>query len=184
MDMRPILIGFLLYGLFPLWVLAGVADYLCHRRTRIEATSGAHESTLHVLQAAQLGVAIFVGLFLEINALALAIMLAAVLAHIATSFWDTAYAAPRRHISPFEQHVHHYLEMLPLVAMALVAFLHWDQFAALFGAGATRPSFALQWKVNGIPGGLLAVIIGAILILDGIPLAEEFVRTRRWQRVH
>jgi hypothetical protein len=35
--------------LLPIWVLAGVADYLWHRRTRIETTSGTEESLTHTL---------------------------------------------------------------------------------------------------------------------------------------
>ena len=40
MNTHELLTGILLYGVLPLWVAAGFADYLCHRRTRIEATSG------------------------------------------------------------------------------------------------------------------------------------------------
>jgi hypothetical protein len=171
-DLKTLLLGFLLYGLFPLWLLAGVADYFCHRRTRIEATSGVRESRLHVLQALQLGMAIFSGLFLEINALVLAIIVLAVLAHSLTSFWDTAYSAPRRYISPFEQHVHSHLDVIPVMAASIVVLLHWETFPA---------SFALQWKSNPIPANYLTAVISAILIFEGLPLCEEFVRARRFE---
>ena len=35
--------------MLPLWLLAGLGDWLCHRRARIERTSGAPESGMHVV---------------------------------------------------------------------------------------------------------------------------------------
>lgn len=45
----------LLYFVVRLWTAAGVADWLCHRRGRIEETSGAAESLLHLLMLAEVG---------------------------------------------------------------------------------------------------------------------------------
>jgi hypothetical protein len=36
--------GVLTYFVLPLWLVAGFADYLCHRASHIEQTSGAKES--------------------------------------------------------------------------------------------------------------------------------------------
>src|SRR4051794_6148889 len=80
-DLHQLLPGFMFWVLLPLWLLAGIADYILHRRTEIESTSGRGESWLHVLQAAEVGVAIVAGLFLEISSLVLAILIACVLAH-------------------------------------------------------------------------------------------------------
>jgi hypothetical protein len=68
---------------------------------------------------------------LQINALVIALMIGFFLLHQATSIWDMAYADQRRDISPIEQHVHGFLEMLPLVGLLLIVGLHWDQFLAL-----------------------------------------------------
>jgi hypothetical protein len=116
-DVRELIPGALLYFLFPLWILAGIADYLCHRRTLIEHTSGRTESVLHVVQAVEIGIPLLAGLFLEINSLVLAIMIAAVIAHTLTAIWDTSYTQRLRYISPFEQHVHSHLEYIPIAAV-------------------------------------------------------------------
>jgi hypothetical protein len=163
--------GLLLYALFPLWLVAGIADYLCHRRTAIEHTSGARENTLHVVQALEVGLALFAGLFLEINALVLTLLILLVAAHSLTAYWDVAYTAPRRLISPFEQHVHSYLEIIPVAAVGIVAALHWEALAA--------PSFALRFKVQPLPPLPVATVLGLIFVLQALPLAEESWRTRR-----
>lgn len=43
------------HALYLLWLLAGTADFLLHRRSGIEATSGLRESSLHLVQIALLG---------------------------------------------------------------------------------------------------------------------------------
>jgi hypothetical protein len=177
-----LLIGYLLYFLFPLWLVAGFTDYLCHRRTAIERTSGLPEILLHVAQAAQLGVALLVGLFLEINALALLIMVVAVLAHGVTAFWDVHYTTPRRYISPLEQHVHSHMEWIPIAAVSIVVVLYWDQIAAFFGASGPPPSFSLSMKDNPLPGSYVGVTLGLIAAVQALPLAEECWRTIRSTR--
>jgi hypothetical protein len=42
-------------------------------------------------------------------------MIVCLLAHQATAMWDVSYAYRRREIRPTEQHVHSFLEMLPLM---------------------------------------------------------------------
>jgi hypothetical protein len=118
------------YGVLPAWLAAGGADWLCHRRTRIEQTSGPRESLLHFALFLQIAVPVLLGLWLEITAALLLIMGAGVVAHMLTSWWDTSIAQPLRHIAPIEQQVHSWLEMLPLFALLLVGLLHLDQLAA------------------------------------------------------
>jgi hypothetical protein len=43
---------------------------------------------------------------------------------------------------------------------------HWDQFAALFGAGDQRPDFGVRWKRPMPPPAYLAGLIGAITRLS------------------
>jgi hypothetical protein len=78
---------FLLYFLYPLWLVVGVADYLCHRLTRIEHTSGLPESMFHLAQFGQIGLPLLAGLLLELNASMLLLMLLAALAHTLTERW-------------------------------------------------------------------------------------------------
>lgn len=60
----------------------------------------------------------------EINALVMALIILLVLAYTLTGYWDIAYTAPRRSISPLEQHVHSYLEIIPIAAAGIVAILN------------------------------------------------------------
>ena len=46
-DTRHLLINMILYGLLPLWGIAGFIDWLCHRRTQVERTSGVSEVEVH-----------------------------------------------------------------------------------------------------------------------------------------
>lgn len=46
------------------------------------------------------------GLFLDVNTLVFALMIAGVFVHEATAYWDVAYAEGRREVTPSEQHVH------------------------------------------------------------------------------
>jgi hypothetical protein len=174
-----LLAGCLLYFLFPLWLVAGFTDYLCHRRSAIEATSGLPETLLHIAQAVQVGIALFVGLFLEITTLALVVMIGAVLVHTATAFWDVRYTASRRYISPLEQHVHSHLEFIPIMACAIVVVLYWDQAAGLFGAPDSRPSFSLRLKEEPLPGATVGIALGLIVLVQALPLAEECWRACR-----
>jgi hypothetical protein len=170
--------GFLWYVLFPVWLAAGFGDWLCHRRSRIEQTSGFRESLLHALQAAQLGVPLLAGLLLEIDATVLLVMIVCVLAHTATAVWDLAYTTPRRYISPAEQHIHSYLEILPMVAVAIVAILHPDALAALAGA---EPGLRaeLRLKADPVGAGRVALVLGLVACVQGLPLLEELWRTAR-----
>jgi hypothetical protein len=46
---RQFLLGFVL----PLWLVAGVADWLCHRKADIEHTAGPSESAMHLLMLSE-----------------------------------------------------------------------------------------------------------------------------------
>jgi hypothetical protein len=180
-DLRALIPGFMLWVLLPVWLLAGIADYLLHRRTSIEQTSGVKESALHVLQAAQIAVPLFAGLFLEINSLVLGVMIVCVAAHTLTALWDATYTTPRRYISPFEQHVHSHLEYVPIIAVSLLVLLYWDEFRALFGAGVGAASLNLRLKDEPVP---LPYVVGVLLVflVLGVLLAEETFRTWRTAR--
>jgi hypothetical protein len=57
-------ISFLLtYVLLPIWILAGFVDYLCHRASNIEHTSGTKESAAHWLMLAEIGVPLIAAVF-------------------------------------------------------------------------------------------------------------------------
>jgi hypothetical protein len=177
MSTSGLLQQFLMYVVVPAWLLAGFADYLCHRGARIEQTSGPFESFLHLLQFAQVGIPMLAALFLEINAAVLLLILVGLALHQATAIWDVRYANETRRVAPVEQHIHGVLEMVPAIATAIIAILHWQQFLSLFGIGEAR--FALELKHPPLPAWYLwSVMLGAV-VFGAVPYGEELLRTLR-----
>jgi hypothetical protein len=170
----------LMYAVVPAWILAGLVDWWCHRRTGIERTSGLPENLFHWLLFGEAGVALVAVGLLEINAGVLLLVFAAFLAHEATTFVELRYTVPRRDVRPFEQMVHSFMEVLPLMVLALLAVMAWDQVPALFDAGA--PDFTLRPKAQPWPAGYLLATAGAVLALNVLPLAEEGLRCLRERR--
>ena len=174
--------NYLLFVVLPLWVLVAAADYLCHRASAIERTSGVPETALHFLLLAEAGVAVLAGLFLEINAVVLLFMLAALIAHELTAYWDVAYAWKRREITPLEQRVHDYLGVIPFMAFSFVLVLHWDAAALLMTAPADTANWSIALKTEPLPVGYIVTLLSAILLLDLLPYLEELLRDLRWRK--
>lgn len=168
--------------LLPIWVLAGVADYWWHRRTRIETTSGTEESLAHALMIAEMGPAVLAALFLEINAGVLAVIIASYLVHDATVAWDVYFTASRRPIPPGEQHTHSYLQGVPFSLASFVAFTHWDQFLALLGRGSQRPRFDIVFKKPALPMKYLLPFVFGSGLLTAMLHAEELWRCWKAQQ--
>jgi hypothetical protein len=173
---------YLLYFILPLWILAGLTDYFLHKRTRIENTSGTKESILHLLQLTEAGVPVVLGLLFDINALIMAVMLGAVILHEATALWDVTYAHTRRYLGPLEQHIHSFLEVLPIMAVSFVTILYWNQFLALFGFGSEAPHFEFRTKTDPLPTGYLIGLFSSIAIFIILPYGEELWRCIRTAR--
>jgi hypothetical protein len=100
-PISPIL-AILLYFVMPLWLAAGFADWLCHRRSHIESTTGAKESIMHLIMFAEVGVGLLAGLLLEVNAGVIALIIAVFLLHELTALWDVSYAVKGRWVSTVE----------------------------------------------------------------------------------
>jgi hypothetical protein len=174
MTLQTLLWKILAFGALPAWLLAGGADWLCHRRSGIERTSGARESWLHLVLYLEIAVPAVLGLWLQVNAGLLAIMALGVLAHMATSWWDTSFSQPRRFIAPIEQQVHSWLEMLPLFALVIVAAIHATEFS--------QPRWILEPRD---PPLTTAQRWGfALAMFAGLPpIIEELLRGLRYARV-
>jgi hypothetical protein len=172
----------LMYFILPLWLAAGFADYLCHRAANIETTSGPKESLIHLLLFAEMGAPVLAAIFLEINALFIAVMIVCFLLHEPTSIWDVSYAVATREVRPIEQHVHSFLEMLPLMGLLLVIVLHWPQFLALFGQGPERARFTIALKEDPLPWTYVATILMLVVIFEIAPYVEELLRGLRARR--
>jgi hypothetical protein len=161
---------------YPLWLAAGLLDYLLHRRSRIEMTSGRKESWFHVLQFALLGVAVLLVAFLEFTPLVFAAALACVVAHTLLAHADITYTEGLRRISPLEQLVHGFLVVLPLAAAAILAAMHWGDLGSL--------PWALQPRDPPLPWRATAIFVGSFFALGGLPIVEELLRTSSRFRHH
>ena len=168
-------------AVLPLWLLAGFADYACHARTDLAHTSGVHESLLHLVETAEIGVPMLAFLFLQPTALVLAAMAAGVAAHAWSSWRDFVFADPRRRIGPGEQYIHAFLTVLPWAALVLVLVLHREIVGAIFDP-ATPADWGLRWRRPGLDGGLLLAILGAASLLGVLPGVLEFAHALRVQR--
>jgi hypothetical protein len=155
----------------PLWVLAGLADWWCHRRTDIAHTSGWIENVFHWVLLAEAGIGLLAVALLEIDAAVLMLVFASFLAHEITTFIELRYTVPLREVRPGEQMVHSFMEILPLLLLALAAVIGWDQVLALFDEDV--PDFALLPKAQPWPASYLAGVGIAVLLLNVLPMAEE-----------
>jgi hypothetical protein len=167
--MRNSLSALLIWGLYPAWLLAGAGDYFCHRKTDIERTSGATETWLHVAQFACLASAFACAVLLQVSAGVFAAIVALVLTHSVLSYVDVRYTDGRRRILPVEQTFHGFMDVLPLVAVALLGVLHWQEIRAGSLAFALHPA-AGQERV---------LLLSSFAVLAGLPVLEELLRTLR-----
>jgi len=171
--------NFLLYFVLPVWIAAGVADWLCHAASDIEHTGGPEEALLHLLMLAEVGVPALAGLFLEITSPLFGLMIAGFLLHQATALWDLAYAVSMREVTPVEQQVHSFLELLPLMAISFLAVLHWREFLGLFGMDDGSAQRGIKPKREPLPAPVIAGILGAIALFNALPYLEELWRGLR-----
>ena len=169
----------LLYFILPLWLAAGFADYLCHRASRIEITSGYKESLIHLLMFSEVAVPLLAAIFFEINALVIATMITAFIAHQLTALWDVTFANEKRQVTPIEQQVHSFLELMPLIAILIVIILNWSQFLGLWGLGPETGRYRIVLKPDPLPWTYVLTFLSAVLIFEVLPYLEELVRGLR-----
>jgi hypothetical protein len=169
----------LMYFILPVWLVAGFADYLCHRAASIQTTSGPKESLLHLAQFGEMAVPTLAAIFFEINALVFAIMLVSLVLHQLTAMWDVSYAYRTREVRPVEQHIHSVLEILPLAALLLIIVLHPDQFLSLFGIGADVADYTIRLKDPPLPWLYVSIMLTLVFLFEVLPYIEELVRGLR-----
>jgi hypothetical protein len=181
--MEPLLWGLLAYVVLPVWLLAGLSDYVLHARTNLAQTSGVRESALHLLQTAEIGLPMLALLFLEVNALTLVVMILGAVTHTVTAYRDIRYAAPLRRISAIEQFVHAFLIVLPLAALAIIVVLHWQTFSSLLGLSETsRDAWQLRWRAPPFDTGVIVAVLGASFLFAILPGLIEFIHAVRQER--
>lgn len=170
--------NYLLFFLLPLWVVIGALDWWCHRRAGIERF-GIYEPVLHLALLSLAGLPILLGLFLEINAPVLALMILCFLVHETVGYLDIRWASHARGIVPFEQRLHDYLAAMPFAALSLITVLHWQELMLLVQQPIEALSQPLRFRTpplrTAIVGGILALIFAG----NVLPYLEEFARTLR-----
>nr|WP_199836066.1 diguanylate cyclase [Streptomyces sp. TP-A0356] len=184
MDVGDATSRYLLYGLLPSWFLPGLADWVMHRRSRIEDTAGTKESLIHALMMTEVGVPIALTLRYEVNPLLLSVQLAGAAVHEATALWDVRTAVHSdREVTPLEQHIHSFLESLPFGALAALGCLHADQVRSLLRGGRGDPrAWRLVRRRRPLSRGYLAGIAAAIGTCVLLPYGEELLRCVRGAR--
>jgi hypothetical protein len=168
---------------YPLWVAAGLADWACHRATRIASTSGLRENLLHLVMFAEVGCAIGAMALLQVNAAVLVVITAIFVLHELTVWWDLRVSLPVRRVTAIEQMVHSFQELLPLVSLLLLAVLAWDQALALVGLGSEPADLSLRRKDHPLPVTVLVGGACAALLFNAMPLAQESLACLRAQRI-
>lgn len=167
----------LLCVVMPLWIGAGLADWACHRWARIERTSGPAESWMHLLLLAQMSLPVLLALVFEPTALLLAIGLACLLAHAATTWAELRFVTARRPIAPTEQMVHSLMDVLPLTALLLLAIA-----AGPLASPAHPQALQLVPRDPPLPLTLVAGLVAASALMNWLPMLEELRRCYRARR--
>ncbi|WP_245843237.1 hypothetical protein [Mycolicibacterium vulneris] len=97
---------------------------------------------------------------------------ASIAAREATALWDVSTAEHSgRRVTTFEQHVHSFLESLPIMAGSALGCLHWRE--VLPAAARSCDAWRLRWKENRLPGGSLAAV--------GAAMGANFLTQTFWQ---
>jgi hypothetical protein len=179
-DLERALGRYVLTVVMPLWIASGSIDYVLHRRSKIEATSGTFESVLHASGIAMSALPVLAGLFLEVDAGVLLAMIAGYITHAGMTIWDVAYASEKREVTPTEQHVHGMLEFLPFTALSFMLVAHRRQALALVGRGDEPRRFRPRWKTRRLPIGVSGGIIATFTTFVALPYLEELSRCIRF----
>ncbi|GAB6195467.1 hypothetical protein [Lysobacter xanthus] len=166
-------------AVYPLWLLAGVLDIALHRRDRIETRVGSQESAMHVAMCLQMGVPVLLVLFLDVTAPVFLACAAFVAIHSWTSWRDTRFADPRRHVGPAEQKVHVALDGIPWIGLALVALLHAPALRGLVADGAA--DWAIRPRRPMFAPGVVVLVLATSFLFGLLPSLLEWRRARRFE---
>ena len=185
LDSASIVLNILLYVLLPLWGVAGLIDWFCHKATNIEETSGLHEALVHVLMGFQVGIPVFLALTFEVNVLVLILCFLALLMHEVVAHYDVHYASPRREISIWEVHAHNYLATLPFFILLLIIVRRWETFVDFITLNwAGNMALEPRQEALGVNGGYaLTYFITMGIFITG-PYFFEVLRCWQWERAN
>lgn len=180
-SLEALLRGFLLYIILPAWVFCGFFDYLCHKHTKIETTTGLRETILHALMGIQIGLPIYLGLFLEVDVLLLLIMLGVLIFHEYVAHHDVKTTYHKREITVWEIHAHSFLEVIPFVIFGLLSLLKWPAFINLI-TFQWQGHLSLRPKTDPIDSNFIVGYMLFMLVVGIAPYVEEFHRCWRFRK--
>ncbi|MBL0729256.1 diguanylate cyclase [Piscinibacter sp. HJYY11] len=179
MDPTAHLLERLLLGaLLPVWMLAGLADWACHRRERIELSAGWKESALHLLMLGELGLAVLLLLWCQVTATVLLLVLVACVLHEITLWLDLTYASSKRVIPPIEQWVHGLQMGLPWLGLLTLCIAHRGQALALLGLGPEAVDWSLRLREPPVPAAAKAAVLAGAALMVVLPFLQEWQRAR------
>lgn len=183
MEAEVLVLYVMLYLLLPLWGIAGMLDWWCHRNTNIESTSGLHEATVHCVMGAQIGLPIVLSLLFEVNVLILILCLLILITHELVAHYDVHYTTGKREISIWEVHAHNYLATLPLFMVTLIIVRKWDIFMKLISFDFAG-GFALEWRKEplGATGNYAMIYMTTMAVFVVFPYMQEWWRCYAYER--
>jgi hypothetical protein len=147
---------------YAIWLLAGLADFHCHRRAGLTGTSGVAEARLHLLQIGLLGVATVLVLAFRPGLGLTGVVAILVVAHAIVAYFDTRTAYGVRPITPFEQHVHSILDLAPWIALGVLATRRVDEGMGL-GLSLRTPALpAALWLAVLLPSAMCCALPAAL----------------------
>jgi len=185
MDEATLVLNVILYVLLPLWGLAGMLDWWCHRQTEIEKTSGLKEAYIHCLMGVQICIPLVLSLLFEVNVLIMLMCFAALIAHEVVAHYDVHFATGKREISIWEVHAHNYLATLPFFLLLLIIVRKWDVFldtATLNWGGG----FSIEWRQEplGSSGNYATSYMVIMAIFVVFPYMQEWWRCYSYEKKH
>lgn len=155
----------------PVWITAGFADWYLHRRSRIQDTSGTAESLFHLGLFGIVSLGAVAVAVLQVNALVLMLLSAVFAVHQLITWIELRWVIGRRFVSPTEQMIHSFLELLPLAVILML----------MIDLATTSPADFREWVFRlrtGLRVEPLLVGAGAVVLFNLVPLAEEVLRCR------
>lgn len=178
-NTHDLVLNLILYVILPLWGITGFIDWICHRATKIEHTSGLKEAFIHVLMGVQLAIPIAVGILFEMNVLVFLICLGALIAHEVVAHHDVKYTMDIREISIWEVHAHNYLATIPFYLIALIGVRNPETVIKTFTFDwAGEMGMTLRTEPVG-GGAYLIWYVGFMGVVCLLPYTEEIFRCLR-----
>src|SRR5260221_580326 len=169
MNETDMIRNYCIYVLFPIWLIVGFLDFLQHRKTNISETSGLTESISHQLLLLSMGPAILCGLFLEINKMALLLMIVCLVIHQILVYVDIWFARNyHRDIQPIERIYHIYIVMISVALLSAILVLKWSELTL-----DSTWDLQFHWKAEPLPTGGIILAFALMAGLGIIPYSIE-----------